>query len=633
MSGIIGIINLDGSHVDRDLLRRMTDFMTFRGPDAQEIWFEGNVGFGHTMLRTTWEAETEKQPLTLDGKVWLTADARIDGRTELIAELEAKLRRRIRINESGNGSGPERLPNDAELILLAYEAWGDDCVEHLIGDFAFAIWDARAHRLFCARDHFGVKPFFYAKLDKVLIFSNTLNCARLHPAVSDRINEHFIGDFLLFDMCYNASITVFADVQRLRPGHTLICDKRGVQMRRYWVLPDDGKIRYRRSTDYVEHFNELMHKATGDRLRTKQAGVFMSGGIDSPTVATFAHEILSKGDPFELRAYTVVYDRLFKDQERHYSQLVADQLEIPIHFLVVDDYDLYDGAPDFRPGSPEPSHDPLAKISLDQMRWLAQYSRVVLTGYGLDPALAKSYTYGPDLIKRLRLAELTRSAAWFLFVRRQFPALGFRGWLKNFGRPVTARYPNYPRWLNDSFVRRINLRERWEEINNQPIRTDIERPQAYESLTSPFWPFRFEDFDPASTHVSCEVRHPFFDVRLMTYLLAVPAVPCCIEKELIRRAMRGRLPEAVRTRPKAVLGSDPIALRQRSHKLRWIDDFPIATELSQFVDKSLLPPLAEEVDSNEVWTNTRVFSLSLWFHGLTSNKSKAKQEISYGASR
>jgi len=90
MSGIVGIINIDGAPVDRDLLGRMTDFMAYRGPDAQEIWIDGNVGFGQTMLRTTWEAETETQPLTLDGKVWLTADARIDGRPELIAELEAK---------------------------------------------------------------------------------------------------------------------------------------------------------------------------------------------------------------------------------------------------------------------------------------------------------------------------------------------------------------------------------------------------------------------------------------------------------------------------------------------------------------------------------------------------------------
>jgi asparagine synthase (glutamine-hydrolysing) len=631
MSGIVGIVNLDGAPIDRDLLRRMTDSMNFRGPDAQEIWTDGNVGLGHTMLRTTWEAETEKQPLTLDGKVWLTADARIDGSAELIADLESKLRRKVRVGGLGNGDLPERSPNDAELILLAYEAWGEDCVAHLIGDFAFAIWDGPKQQLFCARDHFGIKPFFYSHFDSTLVFSNTLDCLRLSPSVSDRINERFVGDFLLFDLCYDPSISVFADIQRIRAGHSLTCNERGVQLKRYWILPDDGQVRYRRSADYVERFNELMAKATSDRLRTQRAGVLMSGGIDSSTVATCAWELMSKKDRFDLRAYTIVYDRLFNDSERHYSQLVADKLKIPIDYLVVDDYELYDQPDLFR--RPEPTHDPLARISFDQTQKLAQDCRVTLTGYGLDPALAKSYRYGPDLIKRMRFGQLAKDVGWFLFVRRQLPALGFRGWLKSLARPVPGPNANYPPWLSDSFARRLNLRERWEEIYNQPIRTDIERPQAYESLTSPYWPSRFEDFDPASTRVACESRHPFFDVRLITYLLAVPAVPYCIEKELIRRAMRDRLPAAVRTRPKAVLGADPIALRQRPDKLRWIDDFPIAPELSQFVDTSLLPLIAEQVDSNEVWMNTRPFSLSLWFHGLTSNSSKAKQEISYGASR
>jgi asparagine synthase (glutamine-hydrolysing) len=90
MSGIVGIVNLDGTPNDRELLRRMTDFMAYRGADAQEIWIEGHVGFGHTMLRTTFESEREQQPCSLDGQVWITADVRVDGRAELIGKLEAK---------------------------------------------------------------------------------------------------------------------------------------------------------------------------------------------------------------------------------------------------------------------------------------------------------------------------------------------------------------------------------------------------------------------------------------------------------------------------------------------------------------------------------------------------------------
>ena len=154
MSGIVGIVHFDGAPVDRHLLGQMTAFMTSRGPDAQQIWVEGNVGFGHTLLKTTDESEHERQPFTLDGRVWIVADARVDARRELVPQLQAH--------------GHESLPpnaTDVELILRAWQTWGENCVEHLLGDFAFAIWDGPRQRLFCARDHLGVKPFFYAHLE------------------------------------------------------------------------------------------------------------------------------------------------------------------------------------------------------------------------------------------------------------------------------------------------------------------------------------------------------------------------------------------------------------------------------------------------------------------------------------
>jgi asparagine synthase (glutamine-hydrolysing) len=188
MSGITGIYRLDGRPVDPALLTRMTEFMAYRGPDARDMWSEGPVGFGHTMLRTTEESLTERQPCSLDGQIWITADARVDARQDLVAVLEARGRRYV------------KEANDPQLILHSYHVWGEQCVEYLMGDFAFAIWDGRQQRLFCARDHFGVKPFYYACVDGSLVFSNTLNCLRRHPAVSDKLNELALADFLLFGL-------------------------------------------------------------------------------------------------------------------------------------------------------------------------------------------------------------------------------------------------------------------------------------------------------------------------------------------------------------------------------------------------------------------------------------------------
>ena len=195
MSGIVGFLNRDGAPADRRLLDQMNDFLAFRGPDARDTWIEAAVGFGHTLLRTTWESATEKQPCTLDGRVWITADVRVDGREDLIRQLQAA------------GRDPSKDVTDPELILHAYHAWSEQCLDHLLGDFSFAIWDGRMQRLFCARDHFGIKQFYYSLAGGKFLFSNTLQCIRLDPAVSARLNDAAIADFLVHGNNQNPATT------------------------------------------------------------------------------------------------------------------------------------------------------------------------------------------------------------------------------------------------------------------------------------------------------------------------------------------------------------------------------------------------------------------------------------------
>ena len=138
------------------------------------------------------DAELDKQPAALDGRLWIAADARIDARAELIAKLKAK-------GKAASALSPQTP--DAQLILHAYDAWGDGCVEHLLGDFSFAIWDAPRRRLFCARDQIrSIKSLYYAHLGSLVVFSNTLDCVRRHPGISGRLNDLAIADFLLFGM-------------------------------------------------------------------------------------------------------------------------------------------------------------------------------------------------------------------------------------------------------------------------------------------------------------------------------------------------------------------------------------------------------------------------------------------------
>src|SRR5690606_4902269 len=147
MGAIVGILRFDGVPVEAEQLASMLDAMPHRGSDNLSVWREGSVGVAQRMFWTTPESQTETLPLISDdGQLVLTADARIDNRDELFTALTI--------------TKPQGETADSELILAAYERWGESCVDHLLGDFAFALWDGRNKRIFCARDHFGAKPFY-----------------------------------------------------------------------------------------------------------------------------------------------------------------------------------------------------------------------------------------------------------------------------------------------------------------------------------------------------------------------------------------------------------------------------------------------------------------------------------------
>ena len=617
MSGIVGMVNPDGRPVSRGLLRQVTDFMAYRGPDRQEIWSAGHVGFGDAMLRTTRESFDERQPLSLDGEVWITADARIDGRNELVGKLESKV--------AADLAGV----TDVELILHAYNAWGEECLEHLIGDFAFAIWDGRERRLFCARDHFGVKPFYYAHVDNSLVFSNTLNCVRLHPSVSDELNDQAIGDFLLADYNHDPSTTVFADIRRLPAAHCLIWFQGETQTKRYWTLPADGHIRYRRSGEYVEHFKELFFTSVNDRLRTDSVGVFMSGGLDSSSVAAAARQLLSdQAAAFDLQAYTVVYDRLIPDRERYYSGLVARELNIKINYLAADDYGVYErwDQPEFN--TPEPEHDPLAAISVDQYKQVAASHRVVLSGYGGDPALFPSQL-DPNF------GKLLLQVGSYVGSRRRIRKLGVRRWLnRRLGKQPQSFHAPYPKWLNQSFANGLDLPSRHEKLNSEPPLIHPARPQAYRLATGSFWPYRFETCDAGVIALPCEVRHPFFDLRLLEYLFAIPPIPWFVQKDILRMAMRGILPEPIRGRPKAPLAGDPFFERLRNYDAQWWDDhFILTPQLARYIEPGAVTKVASG-DAYDMWVNARALSLNYWLQKMNNiTHNKIKKEKCYGVAK
>jgi asparagine synthase (glutamine-hydrolysing) len=343
----------------------------------------------------------------------------------------------------------------------------------------------------------------------------------------------------------------------------------------------------------------------------------MSGGLDSPTVAASAQRIFSRtGAVPGLHAYTGVFDSLIPHEERHYASLVADALKIPIEFLVSDHMKIFEGAeqPDYQ--TPEPTHSALPNTTLDQLRQLAVKSRVVLTGYGGDPALCGRITvHFRQLIERKQFGRVLEDAARFFMVEGRLSRLYLRGrWRILF--PSKGEAPGYPEWLNEDLEKQLNLRERWESLNGAADLCAAVRPEAQDGMASSMWPNLFEMYDSGFTGIPVEVRHPIFDLRLVNFLLAIPILPWCSDKELLREAARGVLPDVVRLRRKSPLATDPLNAMLQRPESAWVDRFDPMPELRRYVVRNRVPGVWGDRESWTATINLRPLSLDFWLRAL-----------------
>jgi len=567
MSGLVALFAPSGAPVDQELLSAMTATQRFRGADGEATWHGGFVAFGHTQHRATLEADREHQPCSLRNRLFITADARVDGRHDLCARL------RDRGHELGSDA------TDPELLLHAYDAWGEDCLEYLLGDFSFALWDAPRRRLICAVDHLGVKPFYYANRGGLFVGSNSLECVRLHPHVRCELNEIAVGDFLVRGHYEDRDITIYSDIARIPPGHSLVVEANGLRVRRYFSMPQPAEVQLSREEEYLEQLQELLGHAVRDRLRTPRVAVFMSGGIDSPLIAMTAKRQLQRqfANPV-LEAFTFAYDTLIPHDERHYASLVGRSLGISVGIQALDDVELFDWIGRLVP--PEPVQ-PSGLDAVERTSKLASGFPVALTGWDGDALFAAATRWHwLERIRERRFRALAREVTWFLRHERALPPVGLRTQVRRW-RERGSR-PKLPPWLRDDFCARGNLEQHWASVNE---RREISRSREPSSMSfaSPLWALLFNYYDPGYLRFALDVRHPFADLRVIRFALGLAAVPWCVGKHLLRRCLHG-LPEAILRRPKSPLRADPVLQRFRGHGLGRAATLWQAPALEGFVD-------------------------------------------------
>jgi asparagine synthase (glutamine-hydrolysing) len=626
LSGIVGIFQRDGAPVDARQLRPLVDSLKDTGPDAQNIWAEGPAALGHALLRTSAASEVSSPN---NSHLQITADVHLDSRAQLRAEIIA----------SGRPVSPDAA--DAQLLLLAYAAWGQQCVQHLRGEFAFAIWDAKSHALFCARDHFGIKSFYYTLFDSIFLFSNALNTLRLDSRVSAQLNDSAVADFLLFGLNCDNATTTFRDVQRLPPAHSLVVTRDAVHLRRYWDVPVDGRIRHSRPEEYIENFFAVWNPAVADRLDAHRTGILLSGGLDSAAVAATANSIKHEREAnthspasLDLRAYTVAHGCVERDRDPTYAAQLAGALQMPQQNIYMDSVRLFEQFDGPEPIAPEPVEDPLFAGLFLTFATIAEECRVVLSGEGADNLMHfQMWAYAADLRRRGeygRVISEISSYAW----RRPFPWRGIRARLQGlFGKGQFAAQP-FPKWIAPDFAKRLDLPARWRA--GQPLLRPSHphpiHPAAHASLYLPQWTSMFELESPAVTKCPVEVRYPFLDLRVVEYLLAIPPFPWFFQKALLRQAMAGRVLDSVRLRPKTPFTGDPLLVQlQRSGPFgvkteietaaRESTDglsgrLPWSSEADLYINRSFLSPLHGKMTSEQVDQMVRPLSFNFWLQSV-----------------
>lgn len=326
MCGIAGIANLHSGipSVPEQHLHLMNTIQKHRGPDGCGVWCHpsGTVGLAHRRLSIIDLSSHASQPMTApDGSV-ITFNGEIYNFPELRKEL---------------GEHLFRTASDTEVILRAYEKWGEECVHRLRGMFAFALWDERNSTLFCARDRFGIKPFYYTESGRKFLFASEIKA--LLPFLPEVATDcDGMKDYLTFQFCL-AGKTLFKGVQELQPGHTLTVKNGTVRTRRYWDIRFEPDFTHTEQY-FQEKLSDLLHDSVRHHLRGDvSVGAYVSGGLDSSSIAAIASGMPSEHGGME--GFTGKFSRHGDEfDESRYARDVAAHAGFPLHEvdITVDDF-------------------------------------------------------------------------------------------------------------------------------------------------------------------------------------------------------------------------------------------------------------------------------------------------------
>lgn len=577
MCGIAGIFVADAAPIAAGLIRTMAQTLSHRGPDGSGVHCEKHIGLGHRRLSIIDLTDAAAQPMTdAQEQFWMVYNGELYNYRELRTQLAA-LGYRFRSN------------SDTEVVLHAYQAWRENCLEQFNGHFAFAIWESKRQKLFMARDRYGVKPLYYHWNGSRLIFSSEVKAMLTVPGVPRQVNLAALNEYFTFQNLLTDQ-TLFEGIQLLPAGETLTISVSDPtpRTRRYWDFhfPDAGD-----SSAKPPDEKELMHlfeQAVKRQLIGEvPLGAYLSGGMDSGSIVSVASRQIGG-----LNTFTIGFDpepTESPNDERALAKALADHFRTQHAEVTLHPKDMEAVMPeliwhleDLRVGQCYPNYY--------AARLAGQSVKVVLSGVGGDELFAGYPWRYPAKAQSWSLSQF--ESDYYDFWQRLVPDKAKAGF---FQPPVLAA------------IRGESSFERFRST----LKTAGRTPGTLEEATNNVLRFELKTFlhglliveDKLSMAYGLETRAPFLDNDLVNYALAIPAASKLTfqlgaegqGKQILRQAMRGLLPAGVTEKKKQGF-SAPDAAWFRNQNAPYIRDLLLGTDshLTDYLNPDALNRILSE---------------------------------------
>jgi asparagine synthase (glutamine-hydrolysing) len=537
----------------------MCGIMSHRGPDDEGIYTEGRVGIGMRRLSIV-DLATGHQPLTNeDHSLWIVFNGEIYNHAILREQLIA----------AGHSY---RTRSDTETIIHLYEQYGRDCVQHLRGMFAFAIWDRKRKVVFIARDRLGIKPLYYTWTAKEFLFGSEIKVLMEHPDTRPELNRAAVSEYLAFGYL-SGDETLYRGIHKLMPGHWLELNEAGdIQIAPYWDLQPVVDDPAKDEAYYVQSYRELLENAVESHLMSDvPLGVFLSGGVDSSAVAALMTKIRRES----IETFSVGYAEQ-SYSELPYARTVAKHINSIHHEVTVSSDDFFYALPKLIWHEDEPIVWP-SSVSLYFVAELARERvKVVLTGEGSDETLAGYSRYAftlknrafDNLYRRILPRSLRAGIRNFIGESEWIHATARRKLSHSFlgtdGESWTSFYfdnffsafgeKDQLELLTNNFAHEFppkmayaNLMKVWERSSGELLQRLL-----YTDLKTYLLELLMKQ-DNMSMAASIESRVPFLDHVLVEWAMRIPAniqIHGLAGKRILKKAMEGFLPESILYRPK-----------------------------------------------------------------------------------